>query len=168
MTERLRLTPCEPFALIAIDLWSDTHRLADLLGTDPPSLGCSTPLTGGWRVMRLEPTVWWLVGPRAALTERLTVLREFLDDAGGVTDLSDGFDGVRITGPGWRELLTIGGVFDAENPAFRPGCTAGTILHHVAVRYDVIAAEEVCVFIPPSYVEYLSHPWRDAVARLSA
>ncbi len=159
----------DPAALIAIDVWSDfdtvTARLADALNQAPPALGQSTALDGAWRALRLEPTVWWLVGPLEDLDARLTLLAAALGDDGAATDLSGGFDRLSIRGD-WREILMFGGVFDAESPAFAIDCTVGTVLHHVAVRYDVIDENEVLVFVAPSYAADLLHHLRATVPGL--
>jgi hypothetical protein len=61
----------------------------------------------------------------------------------------------------------IGGVFDAEYPAFGPGSTAGTVLHHASVRYDVLDERRVHIFIAPSYARDLLEHLRVAAGRLA-
>jgi heterotetrameric sarcosine oxidase gamma subunit len=89
-----------------------------------------------------------------------------LGEDGAAIDLSGGFAGLEIVGPGWRELLMVGGVFDAEDPAFGPGSTAGTILHHAGVRYDVIDDDRVHILVAPSYALDLLDHLRVAASRL--
>lgn len=167
MTERLTIETGAPCGLIAVELWDGAvnPRLAEALGALPP-IGRSASLGDGWRAIRVEPAVWWLSGPRDGAPPVLDRLAATLGGSGAVVDLAGGFVPVRIAGEGWRELLTMGGVFDAEDPAFASDCTAGTILHHVAVRYDVVAADEVRAYVPPSYVDHLLHHWRAAAARM--
>jgi hypothetical protein len=62
--------------------------------------------------------------------------------------------------------MMIGGVFDAESPAFASGCVAGTVIHHLPVRLDVIDAETVDAYIPPSYAAELMGHWQRSIARL--
>jgi len=49
----------------------------------------------------------------------------------------------------------VGGVFDAEDPAFRPGSTAGTVLHHAGVRYDVVDDGHVHILVASIYADDL-------------
>jgi heterotetrameric sarcosine oxidase gamma subunit len=153
-----------PRALIAFDLWSDAAagavRIGEALGGVLPDLNGATDLAGGWRAIRVEPTVWWLSGPLADAEPCLDRLEAALGDDGGATDLSGAFIVLALEGPGWREALMFGGVFDAENSAFGPGSTAGTLLHHVAVRYDVRRAEMVEIHLAPSHAEDLLHHLR--------
>ncbi len=145
-----KLDPC---GLIAVETWI---AAPDVILT----------LAGSWRSTRVEPTVWWLRGPLDALDDTLARLTSALANDGAITDLSGGFDRLRISGPAWRSALMFGGVFDAEDPAFRPGSVAGTILHHMAVRYDVIDDHTVEIFVPPSYAADLLNHLRAAISRL--
>lgn len=153
-----------PRALIAFDLWSDAAagRIGAALGGVLPGLNRSTDLPEGWRVIRVEPTVWWLSGPLADLDACRARLESALDEDGAATDLSGGFVVVALNGRGWREVLMFGGVFDGESSTFGPGSTAGTLLHHVAVRYDVRGEEAVDVYLAPSYADDLLYHLRRA------
>jgi heterotetrameric sarcosine oxidase gamma subunit len=159
-----------PLALIAVDVWSGfdeaAQRLGMALGGALPGLLGSVELPGGWRALRAEPTVWWLTGPLAALGAVLATAEAALGEDGAAIDLSGGFAGLEIVGPAWRELLMVGGVFDAEDPAFGPGSTAGTILHHADVRYDVIDDDRVHILVAPSYALDLLDHLRVAASRL--
>jgi heterotetrameric sarcosine oxidase gamma subunit len=160
----------EPAALIAVDVWSDLDaaaaRLGEALGGGIPGLLRSGDLAGGWRAVRVEPTVWWLVGSLAGLEAGLGAVEAALADAGAAVDFSGGLVRLEASGPGWRELLMTGGVFDAEDPAFAPDSTAGTVLHHASVRYDVIDEHRVHILVAPSYARDLLHHLRAAAARL--
>lgn len=166
------VTMLEPAALIAFDLWSDTRaaaaRIGEALGGPLPGLRRAAELGGGWRAIRVEPTVWWLSGPLADADAQIARLEAALGEDGAATDLSGGFARLAVAGPGWRALLMIGGVFDAEDPAFGPGSTAGTILHHVAVRHDVLADTLVHIHVAPGYAEDLLAHLSAAAARLEA
>lgn len=159
----------DPAALIAVEIWSDpgatTARLAAALGGPLPDIGAATDLTEAWRAIRIEPTVWWLSGPLADLDDALARAAAAVAGDGAVADLSGAFERLRIAGPNWRAALMIGGVFDAESPGFTVGSTVGTILHHVAVRYDVIAEGAVHVFVAPSYAADLRHFLHEAATR---
>lgn len=154
-------------ALIVVDIWRDApksvDRLGDALSGAMPTIGRAIDLADDWRALRIEPTVWWLAGPLAASNDMFARVVGALGDDGGATDLTGGFARIRIAGPDWRTILMFGGVFDAEDPAFGGGSTVGTMLHHMAVRYDVVAADTVDVFVAPSYASDLLHNLRGAV-----
>jgi heterotetrameric sarcosine oxidase gamma subunit len=159
-----------PAALIAVDVWgafdSAAARLGERLGGSLPGLLATTDLAGDWRALRVEPTLWWLIGPLADLEAELIAVEAALGEDGAAVDLSGGFARLEIDGPGWRELLMIGGVFDAEDAAFGAGSTAGTLLHHASVRYDVVDEGRVHIFVAPSHAQDLLHHLRAAAARL--
>lgn len=171
MTEgRTTVDALEPSALIAVDVWRGfdeaVDRLGMALGGALPILRASIDLPGGWRALRVEPTVWWLTGPLPGLGSALATAEEVLGEDGAAVDLSGGFARLQLAGPAWRELLMVGGVFDAEDPAFGPGSTAGTILHHVGVRYDVVDDDRVHILVAPSYAHDLLDHLRTAASRL--
>jgi heterotetrameric sarcosine oxidase gamma subunit len=161
-----------PAAVIALDVWSGSeiaHKaVAIALGGGLPPLNRSAWLSGGWRATRIEPSVWWLIGPLEDLQPQLARLVAALDQHGGATDLSGGVATLVVTGEQWRELLMIGGVFDAEAGDFGAGRTAGTLLDHVGVRYDVIDDDEVHIHLAPSYADHLAERLGAAAARLDA
>ena len=144
MSIETSISVLQPAALVAVELWDDG------------SAWTATPPAKAWRAIRVEPLVWWLSGPLEALGDMLALIETLVGEAGEVADLSGGFSRIAIRGD-WRERLMFGGVFDAEDPAFTVGSTAGTILHHVAVRYDVVEPDEIHVYAPPSYVADLMH-----------
>ena len=120
--------------------------------------------TEALRVIWREPGAWMV---RARLTARESLmagLQALVDADGAVTDISGAVARCRLTGPDWRILLTYGGVFDAEDPAFAPGCVAGTVVEHMAVRFDVISQTEVDAYVAPSYAADLFAYWA-SVAR---
>ncbi len=161
-------------ALIAVDLWEGPGRaaaearLAYALeeGRELAGLGLSRALPGGWRCLRVEPTVWWLVGPLEELDAMRLRLRFALGDDGADTDLSGGFARLEIAGPAWREPLMIGGVFDAEAAGFGRDRTVGTLLHHIGVRYDVVDEDRLHIHVAPSYRDHLLHHLEAAIGRL--
>jgi sarcosine oxidase gamma subunit len=59
-----------------------------------------------------------------------------------------------------------GGVFDAENPAFAPGCSAATIIDHIAVRLHVVNDDVCDAYVPASFSAELVHFWEQAVQSL--
>jgi heterotetrameric sarcosine oxidase gamma subunit len=159
----------EPAALIAFDLWSGgaeaEARLEEALGRALPGLGASTALSGAWRAIRVEPTVWWLSGPLVEAPAMIARVETALEGDGAVTEMSGAMSRLEVAGPAWRDLLMIGGVFDAEAETFGAGRTAGTLLHHIGVRYDVVDADRLHIHVAPSHLGDLLHHL-EAAARL--
>jgi heterotetrameric sarcosine oxidase gamma subunit len=152
----IALLPPEP--LVQIEVWGDLAAVERRLGASLPRAGQSITLNGA-RVMWWEPKVWLVRGPYPDLAD-------ILADDGAAIDVTGAFSRLRITGGDWRELLMIGGVFDAESPAFAPDCIAGTVIHHLPVRLDVIDAQTVDAYTPPSYAAELAHHWEVAAGRI--
>ena len=96
-----------------------------------------------------------------------TRLNQALAEDGAATDISGGFLRQTLTGPAWRELLMISGVFDAEDPAFVPGCVAATVIAHTPVRLDVIGPDRVDAYVAPSQAGDLLALWTRAAARMT-
>lgn len=146
--------------LHAFEIWSNPaavgKRFAATTGFALPALGRS----GGTDVLRLiryEPTVWLVEGDTSQLPA-------ILADDGALTAIGGGLVRVRLSGTGWRTLLMEGGVFDAENPAFAPGCSAATIIEHVNVRLHVVTEDACIAYVPLSFSKALTHFWEDAAA----
>jgi len=158
VTDRLEIAvlPSEP--LTHIEVWGDVAAVERRLGAPLPKAGQSVTL-GASRVMWWEPKVWLVRGASTDWAEILT-------EDGAAIDVTGAFSRLRITGPEWRELLMIGGVFDAESPAFAPDCIAGTVIHHLPVRLDVIDAQTVDAYTPPSYAAELAHHWEVSARRI--
>jgi sarcosine oxidase gamma subunit len=153
--DRLTIEVQPPERLLAIELWGDRAAVEARFGAPLPLPGQSIDL-GGWRILWWEPGIWIVrmdAGPQTDL--ELAMI-----------DLSGGFVRIRLFGRLWRELLMIGGVFDAEAPDFGPGSVAGTVIHHMPVRLDVISQGTVDAYVPPSYAENLIDHWTRSKARL--
>jgi len=145
--------------LVQIEVWGDLAAVESRLGAALPKAGRSTTLNAA-RVMWWEPKVWLVRGSS-------TDWAEVLAEDGAAIDVTGAFSRLRITGPAWRELLMIGGVFDAESPTFGRDCIAGTVIHHLPVRLDVIDAQTVDAYTPPSYAAELLHHWHAAARRIA-
>ena len=159
-----------PAAVIAIDLWSDYDEArgragAALGGALPGRLG-SADLTGGWRALRVEPTVWWLTGPLEGLEGAVAALEAALGEDGAAVDLTGGLTRLEVAGPAVARAADDRRGVRRREPCLRPGSTAGTILHHVGVRYDVVDDDRVHIFVAPSYAHDLLQRLRAATARL--
>ena len=161
MTE-VTITPLPAAPLHAFEIWSNAPAVAarfeGATGFALPRLGTS----GGseaLRLIRFEPTVWLVEGDAAGLAQ-------ILGEDGALTAIGGGIVRVRLSGPGWRTLLMEGGLFDAESPAFAPGCSAATIIDHVAVRLHVVSDDACDAYVPASFSAGLIHFWQQAAETL--
>ncbi|MFZ4746950.1 MAG: sarcosine oxidase subunit gamma family protein [Sphingomonas sp.] len=153
----LTILPAAP--LYAFEIWSAPAAVAARFEAEAafalPAMGRSAG-SDAMRLIRYEPTVWLVEGDIAPLAA-------VLGDDGALTSISGGLVRVRLSGAGWRTLLMEGAVFDAESPDFAPGCSAATIIDHVAVRLHVVS-EDVCdAYVPASFSAGLVHFWHDAI-----
>ena len=163
MTE-VTITPLPAAPLHALEIWSNAPAVATRFeaatGFALPRLGTSGG-SDALRLIRVEPTVWLVEGDASGLARTL-------GDDGALTAIGGGIVRIRLSGPGWRTLLMEGGMFDAESPAFAPGCSAATIIDHVAVRLHVVSDEACDAYVPASFSAGLIHFWTQAAATLVA
>jgi len=161
----VHVEPATGEPLLLLEIWGDQSLVESRLGASLPKPGKALAETGS-RALWWEPQTWLMRAPSdaSALAGRLS---EASEGEGTVTDVSGAFRRIIVHGPEWRSLLMIGGVFDAESPAFGPGCVVGTVIHHMPVRLDVLSPTTVEAYAPPSYVEDLLHHWRASATRLS-
>ena len=152
----ITLLPAAP--LHALEIWGNAPAVAKRFeaasGFPLPRLGSS----GGndaLLLIRYEPTVWLVEGDASALPD-------ILGDDGAITAVGGGVVRVRLSGSDWRALLMEGGMFDAESPEFAPGCSAATIIDHVAVRLYVVSDDACDVYVPASFSAGLVHFWEQA------
>ena len=149
--------------LHVFEIWSNpaavAARFVAATGFDLPPMGRSGGIEA-LRLIRYEPTVWLAEGD-------ISVLPDVLAEDGALTAIGGGVVRVRLSGKGWRALLMEGGVFDAENPAFTIGCSAATIIDHVAVRLHVVGEDACDAYLPLSFSKALIHFWDEASATLS-
>ncbi len=148
--------------LHALEIWSNPAEVAKRFeaatGFALPPMGRSNG-TDALRLIRFEPTVWLVEGDALALPA-------VLGEDGAVTAIGGGLVRVRLSGGGWRSLLMEGGVFDAETPAFAPGCSAATIVDQVNVRLHVVSAEVCDAYVPLSYAADMIHFWKTSAKTL--
>lgn len=161
MTEAaITVLPAVP--LHALELWSNPVKVAARIrkacGLELPVLGRSAS-KGALRLIRYEPTVWLVEGDPAPLAAAL-------GGDGALTAIGGGIVRVELSGPGWRRLLMEGGMFDAENPAFGPGCSAATVIDHVNVRLLVTGEDSCLAYVPTSYAADLIDFWSEAATAL--
>jgi heterotetrameric sarcosine oxidase gamma subunit len=149
--------------LHVLEIWSNAPVVAKRFKA---ATGFALPATGrsagsdALRLIRYEPTVWLAEGDVSALPT-------ILGDDGAITAIGGGIVRVQLSGKGWRTLLMEGGVFDAESPAFAPGCSAATIIDHVAVRLHVVSEDTCDAYVPLSYSNGLVHFWEQAATTLT-
>lgn len=165
VTDRFRPAPPQP--LIRLELWSRREqvsaRFAEAFGAALPGANRAITLHG-LRVIWREPSAWMIRIEDGDRTKVLARLEEVAGADGAVTDISGAATRCALEGADWRVLLTYGGVFDAEHPDFAPGCVAGTLVEHMAVRFDVISETRVDAYVAPSYAADLLGFWAN-VAR---
>jgi heterotetrameric sarcosine oxidase gamma subunit len=149
--------------LHALEIWSNASAVAKRFKA---ATGFALPATGrsagsdALRLIRYEPTVWLVEGDIGELPTTL-------GEDGTLTAIGGGIVRVQLSGKGWRTLLMEGGVFDAENPAVAPGCSAATIIDHVAVRLHVVSDDACDAYVPLSYSQGLIHFWEQAKLMLA-
>lgn len=157
MTE-VAITTLPAAPLHAFEIWSAPEAVARRFEA---ATGFALPAMGhaeghdALKLIRTEPTVWLVEGDAAALPA-------ILGEDGALTAIGGGLVRIRLQGPDWRELLMEGGVFDAENPRFGPGCAASTVIDHVNVRLCVVADDICDAYVPLSLSAALLHFWEVA------
>ena len=156
----ITVLPAAP--LHALEIWSNATAVAssfkDAFGFALPAMGRS----GGndaLRLIRYEPTVWLVEGNASALSG-------ILANDGALTAIGGGIVRIHLSGKDWRTLLMEGGVFDTESPNFATGCSAATIIDHVAVRLHVLNDDACDVYVPLSFSAGLIHFWEQAAGSL--
>ncbi|MBC7495742.1 MAG: sarcosine oxidase subunit gamma [Sphingomonadaceae bacterium] len=130
--------------IVAVDLWND-----------------AVPDFESLHAVRVEPRRWWLIDAGDAAD----AIAELVHDDGTVTPIGGGLLRATLTGNGWRALLMVGGVFDAEDPGFGPGDCAATVIHHVPVWIVPLDHDVCAVFFAVSYAGGLVELWTAAIAR---
>ena len=156
----ITVLPAAP--LHAFEIWNAplavARRFADATGFALPAMGHSAG-NDALRMIRYEPTVWLVEGA-------VDALRDVLAEDGALTAIGGGVVRIRLAGVGWRCLLMEGGVFDAENPQFAPGCAATTLIDHVNVRLHVVSADACDAYVPLSFSAGMLHFWQEAATSL--
>jgi heterotetrameric sarcosine oxidase gamma subunit len=158
----LTITPLPAAPLHALEIWSEAPAVAKWFAA---ATGFALPPTGrsagtdALRLIRYEPTVWLVEGDASALPA-------ILGEDGSLTPIGGGIVRVRLSGEGWRTLLMESGVFDAESPDFAPGCSAATIIDHIAVRLHVVSEDGCDAYVPASFSAGLVHFWEEAAGNL--
>jgi len=162
VTEATAIIALPAAPLHALEIWSNPEafagRAAKALGFALPAMNRSAG-HAAITLMRFEPTVWLVEGD-------VSVLADTLGDDGALTAIGGGIVRMRLSGPGWRELLLEGGVFDTSAAAFPVGATAATVIDHVGVRLFAESDDACIAYVPSSYAESLHHFWQEALPLL--
>ena len=157
------ITPLPAAPLHVLEIWSNPAEVAARFeaatGFALAPLGRSSG-SDTLRLIRYEPTVWLVEGDTAGFAD-------VLGGDGALTAIGGGVVRVRLSGPGWRSLLMEGGVFDAESPAFAPGCSAATLIDNVNLRLHVTSDDACNVYVPASFSAGLMHFWETAAVSLA-
>ncbi|CAN5382652.1 hypothetical protein BH10PSE14_BH10PSE14_32340 [soil metagenome] len=129
--------------VIVLDLW------AGMLPALDPAI----------RVLPVEPRRWWLVdaAPHA------DAIAATIAANGALTPIGGGLVRATLSGPGWRDLLTVSGCFDSEHPGFATGQVAATVIHHVPVWIAVTGDATGEVYMAASYAPTLAALWTTAI-----
>lgn len=122
--------------VIAVDLWDDG----------------AVALPG--RAIQVEPRRWWLIDGGDL---------ETISEQGVAAPIGGGLVCATITGPGWRDLLSVSSLFDSHDRQFAERAVRRTVIHHVAVTIHVTAAEACDVYCAASYAQTLKDLWRRAI-----
>lgn len=169
MTDAQRFHAASQDALIRLELWSGAaptaRRFESAYGARLPGPGQAL-WAQSLRVIWREPNAWMIRAPLDGQGDLMAHLADVSGPEGAVTDISGAAVRCSLEGRDWRILLTHGGVFDAEAPGFGPGCTAGTVIEHIAVRFDVIADDQVDAYVAPSFAHDLFAYWTDVAGDL--
>ena len=147
MIRKGRVIVTEPNVSISITPACDVVVL-DMWGEGAPSLH-------GVRAMQVEPRRWWLIDAGS----KIEAVTAALGDKGAITPIGGGLMCATLTGPGWRSQLMISGAFDAENPDFKPGDCAATVIGHVSAWIDVISDETAHVYFAASLRGDMEQLW---------
>lgn len=126
--------------VIAVDLWEDG----------------SVTLPG--RAVKVETRRWWLLDGID-----IVAVRAGVGEHGVVAAIGGGLACATITGPGWRDLLSVSSLFDSHDPQFAERAVRRTVIHHVAVTIHLTGAEACEVYCAASYAQTLDDLWRRAV-----
>ncbi len=164
VTEATSIIALPAAPLHVLEIWSNPQAVATrvhkALGFALPAMNHSAG-NATISLMRFEPTVWLAEGDAS-------VLADTLGDDGALTAIGGGIVRFRIAGPGWRELLLEGGVFDTSAAAFPVGATAATVIDHVGVRLHVESKDACVAYVPSSYAQSLHHFWDEALPLIGA
>ena len=162
MTEPTSIIALPAAPLHVLEIWREPAKVAarvqKALGFALPAMNRSAG-SAATTLLRFEPTVWLVEGD-------ISVLADTLGDDAALTAIGGGIGRFRLAGPGWRELLMEGGVFDTSASAFPVGATAATVIDHVGVRLHAESDEACIAYVPSSFAESLHHFWEEALPLL--
>ncbi len=158
----LRVDPADEAAMAAV---------ADVLGVRPPTVPNTAPITedGSGQVLWLGPDEWLVIGEPGTGPALESRLREALNGAGSVVDLSANRTTILVSGPRARDLLAFGCPIDLDERAFGPGRCAQTLLARANVIIVPVGPGPEPAFrilVRPSFAAYLAAWLADAALGL--
>ena len=116
---------------------------AKALGTSLPTQPLTFIEKDGMRIHWVGPDHWMIHVPEGAEGPLRTKLQKaFKGIHAAVTDVSDYYTLIRVTGLKARALLQKGCPLDLHPRAFTPGTCAGTVFHHAAIFITQTEANE--------------------------
>ena len=123
------------------------------LPTAPNTVGVNDDITIFW----LGPDEWLIYCPLAEVEALLKRLRQELEGQHvALTDVSDYYVVLRLTGSPVREVLSKGTPFDLHPSVFKPGDCAQTRFGHASILLHCVDSEStIDVQVRWSFAEYL-------------
>ncbi len=108
-------------------------------------------------VFWLGPDEWLVHTPLDALQKTLTTLRNATEPLhAAITDVSDYYLVLELSGPQARSILASGTSFDIRTASFKPGQCAQTLFGHASILlWPVDDTPTFCIQVRWSYAQYL-------------
>jgi heterotetrameric sarcosine oxidase gamma subunit len=162
----LSLSPIAGQSLFRLALWNDAARarIGDGLGVPLPG-PCRAVAHDGVRLLSLEQDHWLVACATPAAESWCRRIEALAGADAALVEVGAALVGRRLVGTGWRDLLMIGGVFDAEDTGFGAGCVARTVMHHSPLLIDVITADCADAYVPASHAMEFFGFWEAEIAR---
>lgn len=122
-----------------------TAKVRDTLGIELPLVSNTTTSNDKYTVFWLGPNEWLIHCPQDSQTDLAATLGQSLQGQHvAVTDVSDYYLVIRISGTRAREVLSKGTPFDVHPSVFGPGACAQTCFGHATILLH-------CVEEPPVF-----------------
>jgi heterotetrameric sarcosine oxidase gamma subunit len=161
VTDALAISEPYPTSLVRVEAFelndAFAHAFKSVVGASPAAAGRAEAGKDG-PALWAEPKVVLVSGDADALEAGLGA-------HAAVSDVSGAWRRIDLAGPIWREVLMVGGVFDAESASFGPGALAATMLHHAPVMIHARSENEASVYVAPSFAQGLRRAFLKASVR---
>ncbi len=135
----------------------------------PSKANTIVPFLGGL-VFWLGPNEWLVHTPLIELNERIDALREALADThAAITDVSDYYTVLELSGPQAREVISSGSPFDTRKALFKPGQCAQTHFSHATILlWSINDKPTFGIQVRWSYAQYLFDYLKESVGYAEA